>query len=204
MFRSTTLADTSRTATETDVIPSGMRKEIKGLYEMILAMMIGHDEDREKFRTFRKEYEIDREKRKGFDNTSFREDIRLLFQRITKLECDLNDIQKRNNHTRLPMKPPRILTRRDCSARNNKLPRYLLIRKRHATDPTRERQPTLRAVLSAIHIFDEYNVPITEFINECHEVQSAVSLQKKANVVILTLRQIARPSTKGAPLSTIY
>jgi len=72
------------------------------------------------------------------------------------------------------------------------------------TDPTRGRQPTLRAVLSAIHIFDGYNVPITEFINECHEVQSAVSPQKKANVVILTLRQIARPSTKGAPLSTIY
>jgi len=106
MFRSTTLAGTSRTATETDVIPSGIRKEIKGLYKMILAMMIGHDEDREEFRTFRKEYEIDREKQKGFDNTSFREDIRLLFQRITKLEYDLNDIQKGNNQTRFPTKPP--------------------------------------------------------------------------------------------------
>jgi len=34
-----------------------------------------HDEDREEFRTFRKEYEIDREERKETDDTSFREDI---------------------------------------------------------------------------------------------------------------------------------
>jgi len=34
-----------------------------------------HDENREEFRIFRKEYEIDREERKGSDDTSFRENI---------------------------------------------------------------------------------------------------------------------------------
>jgi len=32
------------------------------------------DKDCEEFRTFRKEYEVNREERKGFDDTSFRED----------------------------------------------------------------------------------------------------------------------------------
>jgi len=48
-----------------------------------------HDEDREEFRTFRKEYEIDREERKESDDISFRKDIRSLVQHITKLERDL-------------------------------------------------------------------------------------------------------------------
>jgi len=52
-----------------------------------------YDENCKEFRTFRKEYEIDREKRKEFDDTSFREDIRLL-QQVTKLKCDLHDIQR--------------------------------------------------------------------------------------------------------------
>jgi len=73
----------------------------EGFFEIIFAMTNElksmnrpHDEDREEFRTFKKEYEIDREERKSSDDTSFREDIRLLVQQITKLECDLNDIQK--------------------------------------------------------------------------------------------------------------
>jgi len=51
-----------------------------------------YNEDREKFRTFRKEYDINREERKGSDDTNFREDIRSLVQQITKLERDLNNI----------------------------------------------------------------------------------------------------------------
>jgi len=81
------ITSTSRTGIEacTDDIPSRTREETKGLYEMISAMTSEiksmnrqHDEDREEFRIFRKEYEIDREKRKGFDHTSFRKDIRSL------------------------------------------------------------------------------------------------------------------------------
>jgi len=37
---------------------------------------------------------MDREKWKGFDDTSFREDIRSLLQHVTNLERDLHDIQK--------------------------------------------------------------------------------------------------------------
>jgi len=49
------------------------------LYEMIFATTnelksMRHNEDRDEFRTFRKEYEI--EERKRTDDTSFREDIR--------------------------------------------------------------------------------------------------------------------------------
>jgi len=56
-----------------------------------------------------------------------------------------------------------------------------------STDLTRIRQSTFRDVLSVILIFDGYSVPITQFINECREVQNAVSslLQEEANVVIL-------------------
>jgi len=34
-----------------------------------------HNKDREEFTTFRKEYEVDREERKGSDDISFRENI---------------------------------------------------------------------------------------------------------------------------------
>jgi len=46
----------------------------------------------------------------------------------------------------------------------------------------------LRDVLSVVFIFNRYNVPIIQFIAvnaECREVQNAVSLQEKANIVIL-------------------
>jgi len=89
------------TGTGTDNIPLRTHEEIEGVYEMIFAMTNElknmnrqHDEDHEEFRTFRKEYEIDREKRKGSNDKSFREDIRSLIQQITKLEYDLNNIQK--------------------------------------------------------------------------------------------------------------
>jgi len=91
---------TSRIGTETDTdnIPSRTREEIESFYEMIVAMTNEfksmnrqYDEDREEFRTFRKEYE-NREKRKESDDTSFREDMRLLAQ-LTNLECDLRDVQ---------------------------------------------------------------------------------------------------------------
>jgi len=77
----TRLAGTSRTGLEMD-IPSWMREETEGFYEMIFAMINElnsmnrwHDENREEFRIFRKEYEIDREERKGSDDTSFKENI---------------------------------------------------------------------------------------------------------------------------------
>jgi len=83
-----------------DNIPLRTHKETVGLYQMIFAMTNElknmnrwHHEDREGFRTFKKEYEIDCKERKGSHDTSFKEDIRLLIQ-VTKLECDLNDIQK--------------------------------------------------------------------------------------------------------------
>jgi len=61
-----------------------------------------HDEDREEFRTFKKEYEINREERKSSDDTSFREDIRSLVQQVTKLECDLNDKKQSNTMSHKP------------------------------------------------------------------------------------------------------
>jgi len=53
------------------------------------------------------------------------------------------------------------------------------------THPTRGRQPTLlreHPLLSTVTIFDSYNVPITEFINECRRVQNAVSPQEETSV----------------------
>jgi len=58
------------TETDTDDILSRMREETEGLYEMIFAMTNEfksmnrwHDEDREEFRTFTKEYDRARAKR---------------------------------------------------------------------------------------------------------------------------------------------
>jgi len=53
------------------------------------------------------------------------------------------------------------------------------------TDPMQVRQPMLHDVLPFVAILDGYNVPITQFINECCEVQNTVFPQKEANVVIL-------------------
>jgi len=39
-------------------------------------------------------------------------------------------------------------------------------------------------ILSAVLIFG-YNMPITQFINECREIQNTVSLQEETNIVIL-------------------
>jgi len=69
----------------TNDVPSRTREETEGLYKTIFAMINGsksmnrrHDEEREEYRSFRKEYEIDREERRGFADTNFREDIRSL------------------------------------------------------------------------------------------------------------------------------
>jgi len=76
------------------------------------------------------------------------------------------------------------------------------------TDPMQGGQPTLRDVLSTVPIinsnnkFDGYNVPITEFLNECRGVQNFFSGRGKCYNFIS--RQIAQPSTKGVPSSTIY
>jgi len=85
----------------TDDNPLQTRKETEELYEMIFAttnelksMNRRHNKDHEEFKTFRKDYEIDCEERKGSDDTSFREDICSLIQQIIKLQCDLHDIQK--------------------------------------------------------------------------------------------------------------
>jgi len=96
-----TTTGTSHKGTETgkDDIPSRTREETEGHYEMIFAMTNElknmnrrQDKDREAFKTFRKEYEINREEREGSDDTSFRENICSLVQQLTKLERDLHDI----------------------------------------------------------------------------------------------------------------
>jgi len=98
----TRFTNTNHTGRETgtDDILSRTREKTEGFYEMIFAMinelksMNSHDEDCEEFRTFKKEYEVDREERKGYDDVSFRKDIFSLVQQVTKLEYDLHDIQK--------------------------------------------------------------------------------------------------------------
>jgi len=64
-----------------------------------------HDEDHEECRTFRKKYKIDREERKGSDNTSFSENIRSLIQQITKNAiCTISKIARKQTN-RTPYKP---------------------------------------------------------------------------------------------------
>jgi len=145
-----------------------------------------YDEDREEFRTFRKKYEIDCEKRKESDDTSFREDIRSLVQQVFKLERDLNDNQKSTKT--IKHNAPQILPE---SYQRNSIVQHKIINRPNTlslendmpTDPIR--QLTLRDILFAILIFDGYNVPITQFINECHEVQNTVFPQEEANIIIL-------------------
>jgi len=52
-------------------------------------------------------------------------------------------------------------------------------------NPSEYGKPMFRNIFSAIPMFDEYNMPIFQFVNECYEIQSAVSSQEEANVVIL-------------------
>jgi hypothetical protein len=141
-----------------DDISSQTREETESLYEKIFAMtnelkgMNGrHDEDREEFGTFMKEYEVNRKERKGSDYTSFREDIRSLIQQDTKSERDLHDIQKstkaikHDSPQNFPETtiPESILSmQRDCSAGNNKLPRYSPVRKRHAHRSEDDNKPS--------------------------------------------------------------
>jgi len=195
------LADINRTGTEIDISPETIffreraGKEIEGLYKMIFAMNSKvyryiskvykynrpkYDEDREEFRNFRKKYEIDREKQKESDDTSFREDIRSFVQQVFKLERDLNNSQKGTKtikHNTLQILPEsyqhdsivqhKIINRSNTPSLENDM----------STDPIR--QLTLRDILFAILIFDGYNVPITQFINECHEVQNTVFPQEE-------------------------
>jgi len=70
-------------------------------------------------------------------------------------------------------------------------------------DPTRERQPTLRNVLSAVPILDGYNVPIAKFINECRGVQKAISPQEEASLVILLRGKLRGRVRKALRSATI-
>jgi hypothetical protein len=64
-------------------------------------------------------------------------------------------------------------------------------------DPTQGWQPILRDILTAVPVFDGYNMPPSQFIKECREVQNALLPHEKANVLILLrkLRGQARRAT---------
>jgi hypothetical protein len=78
--------------------------------------------------------------------------------------------------------------------RNDKPPGQSFARRR---DLTRRQHPTLRDILTAVPVFDGYNMPLSQFINECREVQNALLPHEEANVLIL-LRSKLRGWTRQA------
>jgi len=166
-----------------------------------LKRMNKHDENPKEFRIFNKEYEIDREERKISDDTNFREDsfttsalIIMRFARYSKgyetIKHDSPQILPKS-YQRHAIVQREITNRPDTPSLENDI----------FIDPMRG-QSTLRNVLSTVPIFDGYNVPITEFLNECRGVQNFFSGRSKCCNFIS--RQIAQPSTKDVPSLTIY
>jgi len=112
-----------------------IREEPEGLDEMMITITnelknINKrcNKDREELLNLIKE----QEKRKGPDAISLRGDT---VTSSTSYQIRMQAARKglETNQTRLPTSPPSNLsTQRGCSAKNNKLPRYILVRKRPA------------------------------------------------------------------------
>jgi len=68
------------------------------------------------------------------------------------------------------------------------------------------RQPTLRDILTAVPQFDGFNIPLSQFIKECREVETAVTPNEEANVLILLRGKLsgrARQALQGRHFPTI-
>jgi len=190
MSRPTTqLTSTSHTGTETDIadVPSRTRLGLEGLYEMMIAIInelknINKrcDKNHEELLTRMKEQE---EQNKS-NAISFKEDIQLLAQQITKLECKLREkdaeIIRHDSLQALPLiYQPNAAVQREIINR----PDILSLENDVPAELTRGRVLTLRETLFAIPISDGYNVHIIKFITECRGIQNAILPHEEASVV---------------------
>jgi len=80
--------------------------------------------------------------------------------------------------------PSNLSTRRDCSAGNNKSPRYPLVRKRHAHWSDAWTTPRDYSCCFYIRRIQCITMHITEFINECRGIQNAILPQEEANIIL--------------------
>jgi hypothetical protein len=75
-----------------------------------------------------------------------------------------------------------------------------------ATPVSKRGQSTLRDILSPVQQFDGFSIPLSQFIRECREVETAVTPNEEANVLILLRGKLsgrARQVLHGRNFATI-
>jgi len=221
-------ASTSQVGAEPSTDDTSRTPEEKSIYEMLLLvthslnqMNRRYDEDhaefkdfraeyakdREEFRTFKKRYEMDREERNR-TNTELRKEILSIAQKLDNLTRDVRNLQ--NNRVAVKQDIPQVSTETHQNYPTNL--HETVIRPDSpsledvAPNPTRSWQRTLRDIVDPIPVFNGYNPPLSQFIRECREVQTAVSPDEEANVLILLrgkLRGRARQALQGRRFTNI-
>ncbi|KAH0945138.1 hypothetical protein HN011_003376, partial [Eciton burchellii] len=141
------------------------------------------DEDREEFRVFKKSYEMDR----GVWDTALQDDISSIAQAVQNLTHYMRSLQENRvtvkdddpqapseiHHDRSPIQIETAI-RPDIPSLED------------ATPVSRQgQQPTLRDILTPVPQFDGLNIPLSQFIRECREVETAVTPNEEANILIL-------------------
>jgi hypothetical protein len=162
------------------------------------------DEDREEFRVFKKTYEMDR----GVRDTVFRDDISSITQAAKNLTHDMRSLQENRMTVKHddPQAPSEI--HQDCSPNQIQTAiRPDTPSSEDATPVSRQgRQPMLRDILTPVPQFDGFNIPLSQFIRECCKVETAVTPNEEANVLILLrskLRGRARQALQDRHFATI-
>ncbi|KAH0946925.1 hypothetical protein HN011_010350, partial [Eciton burchellii] len=136
---------------------------------------------------FKKTYDIDREARDTTKNTTLRDDILSIAQAVKNLTYDVRSLQ--DNGVTVKHEKPQVPSAINQDRSPNQIETAI-----HPDSPSLEdaapvssqnRQPTLRDILTPVPEFDGYNIPLSQFIRECREVETAVSPDEEANVLIL-------------------
>jgi len=162
------------------------------------------DEDCEEFRVFKKTYKMD----SGVRDTGLRDDISSHAEAVKNLTHDMriikeNSVTVKHDDHQAPSEihpdhsPIQTETgiRPDTPSLEDATP-----------VPRLGRQPTLRDILIPVPPFEGFNIPLSQFIRECREVETAVMPNEKANVLILLRGKLsgrARQDLQGRHFATI-
>jgi len=166
------------------------------------------DENREEFRAFKKTYDMDREVRDTTKDTTLRDDILSIAQAVRNLTHEVRNLQ--NNGVTVKHDDPQVPSEIDQNHSPNQIESAIRPKSpslENAAPASRQRrEPTLRDILTPVPEFDGYNIPLSQFIRECREVETAVSPDEEANVLLLLrgkLRGRARQALQGRHFASI-
>jgi len=145
---------------------------------------------------------------RGVRHTALRDDISSIAQAVKNLTHDMRSLQENRMTVKHddPQAPSEIHHDRSPIQIETAIRPDTPSLKDATPVSRRGRQPTLRDILTPGPQFDGFNIPLSQFIRECREVETAVTPNEEENVLILLRGKLsgrARQALQGRHFATI-